>query len=240
MRTLEELNGSDVGERIHGRIATRGLCATYDEGIRFIRRGGLHDRGQVDVSAQPADQLTPRTSHNDRGRATSDEHLPLHLLFLGSSLGNFSRDDEAKFLRSLPLRVGCGDTLLLGLDRDNDPTVIEMAYNDPDGVNRAFVMNGLRNAGRVLGDEDLFADGKWAHVGKYNTEERGCSCRSCLHPSLNFCFDIGRHEASVQCLEQQTIAAPIGDTFSFESDELIRIANSHKVRRCWDLCFSSN
>lgn len=93
-------------------------------------------------------------------------------MFLGSSLGNFSRADGAAFLRSLPLRRGCGDTLLLGLDHDNQAAKIETAYNDPKGYTRRFIMNGLKAAGSTLGDEKMFDEDKWEYVGKYNKEER--------------------------------------------------------------------
>jgi uncharacterized SAM-dependent methyltransferase len=93
-------------------------------------------------------------------------------MFLGSSLGNFSRAEGTAFLRSLPLRRGCGDTLLLGLDHDNQATKIEMAYSDLKGCTRRFIMNGLKAAGSALGDETMFNEDKWEYVGKYNKEER--------------------------------------------------------------------
>jgi uncharacterized SAM-dependent methyltransferase len=97
---------------------------------------------------------------------------PLHILFLGSSLGNFSRTDGTDFLRSLPLRRGSGDTLLLGLDHNNQAGEIETAYNDPKGYTRRFIMNGLKAAGATLGDEHMFDENNWEYVGKYNKEER--------------------------------------------------------------------
>ena len=97
---------------------------------------------------------------------------PLHIMFLGSSLGNFSRVEGAAFLRSLPLRRGCGDTLLLGLDHDNQAAKIETAYNDPKGYTKKFIMNGLKAAGSTLGDEHMFDEDKWEYVGMYIKEER--------------------------------------------------------------------
>ena len=96
----------------------------------------------------------------------------MHILFLGSSLGNFDRESSVSFLRSLPLRPGSGDTLLIGLDHDNDKEKIELAYNDPEGISKEFMMNGLRAAGRTLGDEGLFAEGKWEFVNMYKEEHR--------------------------------------------------------------------
>jgi len=91
---------------------------------------------------------------------------------LGSSLGNFSRGEDAAFLRSLPLRAGRGDTLLIGLDHGSDAARIERAYNDPAGVTRRFVLNGLKSLSRVLGNENLFPTEKWEYVSRYNAQER--------------------------------------------------------------------
>lgn len=105
---------------------------------------------------------------------------PLHIMFLGSSLGNFDREGDAAFLRSLPLRAGHGDTLLLGLDHGNEAAKIELAYDDPKGHTRDFIMNGLKAAGAALGDEGMFDEDKWAYVGKYNKEERECRTIGCF------------------------------------------------------------
>ncbi|KDN51927.1 hypothetical protein RSAG8_00478, partial [Rhizoctonia solani AG-8 WAC10335] len=71
---------------------------------------------------------------------------PIQLLFLGSSIGNFTPDGAVDFLRSLPLRAGSGDTLLLGLDGKNDPDLVKLAYDDPQGYTRAFALNGIKHA----------------------------------------------------------------------------------------------
>lgn len=106
--------------------------------------------------------------------SSSDSKSPLHILFLGSSLGNFSRGADAEFLKALPLRPGSGDTLLLGLDHGNDKEKIEKAYDDDKGITRKFAFNGLKAAGEALGDPKLFDPENWEYVGKYNEEERVC------------------------------------------------------------------
>jgi hypothetical protein len=92
---------------------------------------------------------------------------PLHIMFLGSSIGNFNREDAAKFIRSLPLRPG--DTLVLGLDHDNEKELVEEAYNDRKGYTARFIMNALRVAGQTLGNENFFNEGQWDYVNFYST-----------------------------------------------------------------------
>ena len=190
-RTLQELSMSDVGADMEGKIATKGLCATYDDGLQYIQDGRLQDPNVSNTNQftqykvdKPGRDSSPSSmsSETDQTHSASAEltppstpgtdEPPFHLLFLGSSLGNFGKGEDAAFLRSLPLNPGSGNTLLLGLDHDNGRERIEPAYNDRHGFTRAFIMNGLKNAGRVLGDESLFDESKWEYVGKYNEQLR--------------------------------------------------------------------
>jgi len=165
-RTLSEMAASDVGSKLQGKVATKGMWGTYDGGLKFIQEGGIRGRDAVsrilmeDLTFESLRDLSPvsyrdsesagtRSSENGSGSdvmtAPSTPEIPqtpLHILFLGSSLGNFMRGDDAKFLRGLPLRPGSGDTLLLGLDHDNDPAEIVRAYDDSLGITRRFVMQG--------------------------------------------------------------------------------------------------
>jgi uncharacterized SAM-dependent methyltransferase len=58
------------------------------------------------------------------------------------------------------------------LDHDNDRKDIELAYNDPQGHTRNFILNGLKTAGRALGDESIFAEQNWEYVNTYNESKR--------------------------------------------------------------------
>ncbi|OBZ71213.1 hypothetical protein A0H81_08706 [Grifola frondosa] len=171
-RTLKTLNDSEIGAEIKDKVSTKGLCGTYDDGLKFIAEGGLEGRNDLErITTEVSEQYklervggddSPRSASSSRTPTTETEvtppstpgfNQPLHILFLGSSLGNFTRGEDAAFLRSLPLRPGSGDTLLLGLDHDNEAHQIELAYNDPKGITKNFIMNGLKCAGRALGDE---------------------------------------------------------------------------------------
>jgi L-histidine Nalpha-methyltransferase / hercynylcysteine S-oxide synthase len=183
VRTLGEIASSDIGMSLKGKVETKGMLGTYDDGLKFVEEGGLYAgvspgkpspaelSGLRDLSSSPMSTSASSESSNADSSPPStpdDVQPPLHILFLGSSLGNFNRTASADFLRSLPLRPGSGDTLLLGLDHDNSKQVIEKAYNDPAGHTKVFIMNGLKAAGRALGDEDLFDEDKWEYVNNYN------------------------------------------------------------------------
>jgi hypothetical protein len=184
-RTLGEIEQSSLGKMLQDKVETKGVCGTYDDGLKFLSEGGLHTAHIINRLPDFTEKITRMTSpasvdssDSRDSRSTSasstlpsspgDSVPPFHLLFLGSSLGNFPRADGVEFLRGLPLRPGCGDTLLIGLDHDNDTTLVEKAYNDSQGHTKEFIMNGLKAAGRVLGNEGLFDEKNWDYVNKYD------------------------------------------------------------------------
>ncbi|KAJ7145247.1 DUF323 domain-containing protein [Mycena filopes] len=226
-RTLGEIDLSDVGKSLQGKVATKGLCATYDQGLKFAESGGLHTRNTAgrlsrgSITPFKFDTRDPSpmsgSSASDCSEAATsppstpdDVPPPIHLMFLGSSLGNFSRAEGADFLRALPLRPGSGDTLLIGMDHDNDKAQIEEAYNDRQGYTKKFIMNGLKGAGKALGDENLFDEENWEYVNNYDVADR-------------------RHEAFLKAKRPHSVIVPsTKETISFMQDEQVKTEESFK------------
>lgn len=228
------------------------LQGTYDDGLKFIAAGGLesrpvpdtirtsgHERYKIDRAPREesphSDTSGTRSSSNETDvtpPSTPDiAQPPLHIMFLGSSLGNFSREEGPAFLRSLPLRRGCGDTLLLGLDHGSDAARIETAYDDPKGYTRKFILNGLKAAGGVFGDENMFDEDKWEYVGRYNEEERKLSYSVKFIRLLTRDSDhTGRHEAYYKSKGAQSVFnASTQKEIPFLADEMIKVEVSYKV-----------
>jgi len=65
-------------------------------------------------------------------------------VFLGSSIGNFTREEAQVFMREVRACMQPGDTLLLGVDRVKDPAVLHRAYNDAQGMTAQFNLNLLQ------------------------------------------------------------------------------------------------
>lgn len=111
------------------------------------------------------------------------------LLFLGSTLGGFQRDEAAAFLSSfVPESPQPGEVLpsfLLGLDGCKHPQRVHDAYNDSEGVNRRFVRHGLERANEIIGDE-VFDLEKWDVVGCWD-QARGCH-NQCYVAKENLCL----------------------------------------------------
>jgi L-histidine Nalpha-methyltransferase len=130
------------------------------------------------------------------------------ILFLGSNIGNFSREQAVDFFRHLRSVMNENDRLFIGFDMQKDPRVIVSAYDDAAGVTAAFNLNLLRRINRELGaDFDLE---KYSHYAQYRPVE--CAARS---------FLISR--------EKQTVhIAALDRSFEFEQWEPIFMEISQK------------
>jgi len=91
------------------------------------------------------------------------------VLWLGSSIGNFSRGAAAEFLTSVREEMALGDRMLVGIDLRKDKALLEAAYDDAQGVTAAFNKNLLVRINRELhGNFDLNA---FRHEARYLVEE---------------------------------------------------------------------
>ena len=76
---------------------------------------------------------------------------PVCVFFPGSTLGNFEPHDAVALLRRFRAIAGDAGQLLLGVDLVKDRAVLELAYNDPEGVTAAFNLNLLQRLVREAG-----------------------------------------------------------------------------------------
>jgi dimethylhistidine N-methyltransferase len=125
--------------------------------------------------------------------------------FPGSTIGNFTNDEAERFLGRVAALVGPGGGLLIGIDRQKDPKIIEAAYNDSVGVTAAFNLNILKRLNRAGANFDLAA---FRHHAPYVESE-------------------GRIEMRLISQVEQT--ARIGNTeVAFAKGEFIVTEHSHK------------
>ena len=79
-----------------------------------------------------------------------ETHGRVLALFLGSNIGNFEPDVAQELLTLLASARRPGDGLLIGYDLRKDPSILELAYDDPTGVTAAFNKNLLARMNREL------------------------------------------------------------------------------------------
>ena len=134
--------------------------------------------------------------------------MPLRniVYFPGSTIGNFPRAEACELLDVMYHEAGENGAMLIGVDLQKDPEIIERAYNDSAGVTAEFNLNMLRHLNREFGsDFDLDC---WQHEAQYNESE-------------------GRIEIRLVNEEQQTVNID-GTEIVVEREEGILTEYSHK------------
>lgn len=91
---------------------------------------------------------------------------PKLVLFLGSNIGNFNKEQSGEFLKKLWLSLNESDHVLIGYDLKKDTQILNRAYNDSDGLTTAFNLNVLSRMNEALGAD--FDVSKFEHYGFYN------------------------------------------------------------------------
>ncbi len=89
--------------------------------------------------------------------------------FPGSTIGNFERAMAMQLLQVMYEEAGENGALLIGVDLQKDPDVIDRAYNDSAGVTAEFNLNMLRHLNESYGanfDLDAFE-----HSAVYDEDE---------------------------------------------------------------------
>jgi len=124
-------------------------------------------------------------------------------LTLGSSVGNFSREEAARFLQSFANVLGPADLLLVGLDACQVPERVYKAYNDNQGLTHKFYRNGLDHANKLLGYK-AFKQEDWEIVGRYSEVE-------------------GRHEAFYRAL----VDVSVSET-KFKKGDMLKLEDAYK------------
>ena len=101
----------------------------------------------------------------------SKEKTPNLFLFLGGNIGNYKKEDAIDLLQKFASGMKKGDKLLMGIDLQKSPRIIQKAYDDPHGITKAFNMNLLKRINRELeADIDLEQFDFYCHYNPENGE----------------------------------------------------------------------
>jgi dimethylhistidine N-methyltransferase len=117
-----------------------------------ISAGILEETARVIAAAYPAIDVVGIAGTYEHGLALLGEVAPAPrlVLWLGSNVGNFTREGAAVFLTSVRRRLAPGDRLLMGVDLRKAPDLLRAAYDDSQGVTARFNLNLLERINREL------------------------------------------------------------------------------------------
>jgi L-histidine Nalpha-methyltransferase len=129
-------------------------------------------------------------------------------LFLGSSLGNMGLQEIDELLSQLSCCSSQGDHLLLGVDLDKDPAIINRAYNDSAGWGARSTLNMLLHLNRRY--HGNFVTRQFAYRSQYNARSR-------------------RNEVGIESLvDQEVTLGDLSFSVSFGESELIEAEVMYK------------
>lgn len=132
---------------------SRTLSEIKHDDYKYVKCRGLHGTYNDGLAwlQRPENQSKPRV-----------------VIFLGSSLGNFTRTEASTFLKGFAkVLVNENDVMLIGLDACQNKERVYHGYNDSEGKTREFYLNGLTQANKLIGHEE-FKEGLWNAVGEYD------------------------------------------------------------------------
>ena len=136
---------------------------------------------------------------------------PRLVAFLGSTIGNFTEEDIARFFTVLRQELRPEDRFLLGVDLLKAPAMLEAAYDDSQGITAQFNLNILARLNRELGaDFDLAT---FRHRAVFNRE----------HSRIEM------HLVSLR--DQRVRIGDLGLDIDFRQGETIHTENCYKYSR---------
>ncbi|QFU77932.1 L-histidine N(alpha)-methyltransferase [Halioglobus maricola] len=103
------------------------------------------------------------------------DRVPRLVFYPGSTIGNYTPEQAAEFLRHVRQTIGDEGGLIIGVDLQKDPDVLNRAYNDAAGITAAFNLNSLTHINTLTG-ADFDPEG-FRHVAFYNEQD----CRIEMH-----------------------------------------------------------
>jgi dimethylhistidine N-methyltransferase len=175
-----------------------------------ISRGMLEQSANELLEDYPGLEITAIAAEYRHGLSKiSAEDIDRKLiLWLGSSIGNFTRVEASHFLSGVRKAMDASDRLLMGVDLRKDRKALELAYDDPAGVTARFNKNILSRVNRELGAD--FELDEFAHRAIFDEAE-------------------GRVEMHLESLRDQTVSISALDMdVEFSEGETIHTENSYK------------
>ena len=133
---------------------------------------------------------------------------PALVVFLGSTIGNFTPAEEDIFWSDITRNMQVGDHFLLGIDLVKDTDILNAAYNDKNGITEQFTKNYFTRMNRELSTNVNLE--RIEHVAFFNPEQE-------------------QMEIYIEFLVDQTITLPaLQQTFPFSKGERIMLEISRK------------
>ncbi len=247
-RTEQAIMEANVAEMV-ARIGPKSLLVEYGSGssrktrILLDHLPDLAAYVPIDISrehllrtaadlsaAYPGLNVLPVCADYTSGFALPEVEGPIErvvVYFPGSTIGNFEPGEARAFLEHVAEVAGRGGALLIGVDLQKDPAIIEAAYNDKKGVTAAFNKNILAHINREL-DAGFDLD-RFGHLAFYDAEHGRIEMR--LVSLSDQCVRIG--STRIPFREHEPVLTEYSYKYSLEGFAALAAAAEFEVVKVW-------
>ena len=149
------------------------------------------------------------------------------LLFLGSTIGNFTETEAIGFLSELRKCMNDNDLLMIGVDLQKHPKIISDAYNDRAGITRAFNLNLLHRINREL--DGNFDIGKFEHYPVY--DPLSGEAKSYLISTVSQKVTIGKLGSSYSFTSGEPIYTEISKKYTLQKIEELARSSGFRIQK---------
>lgn len=210
LRTLVELGAGSANKTrvILDAMRDSGFGTTYipvDVSAEFLESVAVQLREEY-----PSLEIVPAVADITADFKLPSTQSPTVVAFLGSTIGNFGRDETVDLLSRCGRLLGPADRFLLGCDLRKSVSTLEAAYNDRLGVTAQFNLNMLHVINNELGAN--FDTATFRHHAFYNAE-------------------LNRIEMHLVSTKAQTVLIPGIGAVDFSEGESIHTEVSYKYNR---------
>lgn len=147
------------------------------------------------------------------------------LVFLGSTIGNFSDKEAIDFVREVRSVMQSGDYFLIGADRMKDHKVLHAAYNDAEGVTAEFNLNVLRVLNEELGAS--FDINNFSHEARFNQQHKRIEMYLVSKKQQDVRFS--QLDENIILAEGEKILTEISRKFEFEEIESLLVSSGFTI-----------
>jgi L-histidine N-alpha-methyltransferase len=146
------------------------------------------------------------------------ENDPALVLFIGSNIGNYTEAAAANLISLMSQYLKSKDKLLIGVDLKKNPVVVSKAYNDDEGITKAFNLNLLKRINTELSGEFNLAN--FDFYSFYNPQNG--EVRSYIVSLVKQTVRIGKLSVDIEFRKGETIWTELSKKYDHEElEELI-------------------
>ena len=151
------------------------------------------------------------------------------VLFLGSTIGNFSPSECDRTLAQIVTALDKGDYFLLGIDLQKPKHILEAAYNDSQGVTADFNLNILQHLNWRF--QSNFDPNLFTHQAFYNTNQAQIEMHLVCQQTHSVCLEALDYQVNFE--QGETVLTEISRKFDLQEMQNYLSACKLKPLKMW-------